>query len=1072
LRDLSAGTEFSGAPPVAGSDSAGATFALQANDSSAASSAANPTTTAPTFASGLPVHATLSGGALLDAAGWSTRGNVVVQDGKAVIGESASRQAQLSQAFTIGAHDKLLSFTLESPQLLANAAGPSDAFEVALLDAVTGLPIAGKVALNGSDALLNLQTNGRERLATTVRKQLNADGSATYFVALAPELAGKAVLLSFDLLGFAAQTSTMAVRDIKLIGDAQAVGDAVALDEDGTASIDVLANDLVFGATSIVIEQVDGPAHGTLTLLANGQFSYQPDADFNGSDSFSYRFVIDGKASNTATVALTVRPVNDAPTLSGRDLSAQAGQTLAINPLSTAFDVDGDVLTAAVVSGPAHGVLSVLADGSFSYKAASGFAGPDSFSYRVSDGQAESVVVTVSITVSNDGTPNQAPTAADGQAAGSEDEALALTWSHFAVVDPDSRPDLLQVEITALPVDGVLQRQQADGSWAAVALGERFSEAELAVRGLRIVPAADASGGSGYATPGDGNRREHYARIGFKAFDGELYSAAASLVVDIAAVADAPTLSVTGGDTVNGLEDVALTLHAIVAGLVDNDGSETLVLTLTGLPDGFTLSDGTRSFTPSAEQRVVNLAGWHLDALALTPPRDFNGTVVLQLQATAIEGATGGYATTSQLLTAQFVAVADAPTLVLSPRDVAVSRELLATSWETPANPGTAATVVSGPTMEGWNVLAATSGKTAAFEIQAAGDRVMNQLGNLVVVQPMAGNGNQWLTLRNGRATLAYQTLGIERLVDTVDGATYTLGFDYAAGLGFAVANTAIGVYVDGVKVGSYAGTSPASALNWETLSFTFGGNGQTRRIAIILEGGTAIAGGGVPQRSASIDDIHIVETLPISVALVYGLVDTAVALPKVAAALTDQFGGEALTLTLIGLPANAILSDGVRSAAGGSAVDLAGWDLAKLSVKPPAGFTGDLTLTLRATSAETSNGASASVSQSFVLRVLPGAAADTPPGLNPYVVSTAGTQTTEVQAGSQMVNGPAAAAHTLLAGDRGYLGGQAEPAPVPKTAAEVAQAEAERARAFGDAWLKELEERAKLQWQQLVGGK
>jgi hypothetical protein len=70
------------------------------------------------------------------------------------------------------------------------------------------------------------------------------------------------------------------------------------------------------------------------------------------------------------------------------------------------------------------------------------------------------------------------------------------------------------------------------------------------------------------------------------------------------------------------------------------------------------------------------------------------------------------------------------------------------------------------------------------------------------------------------------------------------------------------------------------------------------------------------------------------------------------------------------------------------------------------------------------------------------------------------------------MVNGPAAAAHTLLAGDRGYLGGQAEPAPVPKTAAEVAQAEAERARAFGDAWLKELEERAKLQWQQLVGGK
>ncbi|HEV6968357.1 Ig-like domain-containing protein [Roseateles sp.] len=1071
MRDLSADKVFSGAPPVDGSDTAGDAFALGGSSAAAPAAAATP---APTlaFASGLPVHATLAGGDMLDASGWSTRGNVVIQDGHAVLGESATRQAQLSQVFTVGAGDQLLAFTIESPHLLANAAGPADAFEVALLDAVTGLPVAGTVALAGSDALLNLQTNGRERLAASVRKQLNADGSATYFVALAPELAGKALLLSFDLLGFAAQASTMAVRDVKLIGEAQAVGDAVTLDEDGTAAIDVLANDLLLGATSVTIEQVDGPAHGTLVLLANGQFSYKPAADFHGGDSFSYRFVIDGQASNTATVSLTVRPVNDAPTLAGRSLSARAGQTLAIDPLATAFDVDGDTLTAAIVDAPAHGVLSVLADGSFSYKAASGFAGADSFSYLVSDGQANSAVVTVAITVTTDDTPNQAPTAADGLAAGVEDTALALGWDRFAVADPDSRPDLLQVEITALPADGTLQRQQADGSWAAVAVGERFSQADLAVRGLRFVPAANASGGAGDFAAGEGNRHEHYARIGFRAFDGELYSPAASLVVDIAAVADAPALAITGGGTVTGLEDVALALHAIVAGLVDDDGSETLVLTLTGLPDGFTLSDGTHVFTPTAAQRVANLGGWQLDALTLTPPRDFNGTVALQLQATAIEGATGSYATTTQLLTAQFVAVADAPTLVLSPRDVAVSREVVATSWETPANPNTAVTVVAGPVLEGWTVRPTTSGKTAAFEIQAAGDRVTNIGGNLATVQAMAGNGSQWLTLRNGRATLAYQTLGIERSLDTVDGAVYTLSLDYAGGLGFAAANTAIGIYVDGVKMGGYAGTSSTTALNWSSLSFQFAGNGQARRVAIVLEGGDAVAGGAVPQRSANIDDIRIVETLPVSAGLVYGLVDTAVALPAVAAALTDGFGGETLTLSLTGLPAGAVLSDGVRSAAGGGAIDLAGWDLAHLSATPPAGFTGDLALTVTAASTETSNGARASVSQGFVVRVLPGKPVATPPGLNPFVVTTAAVQTSQFLAGSQAVAPASAAALALLAGDRGQLGSIAEPMPLPKTAAEIAQAEADRARALGDAWLKELEERAKQQWQQLVGGK
>ena len=58
---------------------------------------------------------------------------------------------------------------------------------------------------------------------------------------------------------------------------------------------------------------VTGPAHGTLSLNAEGAFTYTPAADFNGTDAFTYRANDGALDSNIATVALTITPVNDAP---------------------------------------------------------------------------------------------------------------------------------------------------------------------------------------------------------------------------------------------------------------------------------------------------------------------------------------------------------------------------------------------------------------------------------------------------------------------------------------------------------------------------------------------------------------------------------------------------------------------------------------------------------------------------------------------------------------------------------------------------------------------------------------
>ncbi len=96
-------------------------------------------------------------------------------------------------------------------------------------------------------------------------------------------------------------------------------------------------------------------------------------------------------------------PANDAPVAVGNSYSLQANSTLNVSApgvLGNDTDVDSASLTALSGTGPAHGVLSLNANGSFSYTPASGYSGPDSFTYRATDGLDPSGVATVTLTVS------------------------------------------------------------------------------------------------------------------------------------------------------------------------------------------------------------------------------------------------------------------------------------------------------------------------------------------------------------------------------------------------------------------------------------------------------------------------------------------------------------------------------------------------------------------------------------------------------------------------------------------------------------------------------------------------
>lgn len=223
---------------------------------------------------------------------------------------------------------------------------------------------------------------------------------------------GAALGLAVALTVLAAPLGAAAVETAPPSPPTQATADAYETDEDTPLSIlapGVLENDppdaCVLGIAP------DGPAglSGGVTMNQDGSFTYTPFADFNGTTSFVYRIAnvgpcADQVADSEAKVTITVKPVNDAPTATADNFQVLKDRTLNVGVpgvLLNDDDVDGDTLTAVRVTNAAHGVVILAADGSFSYTPASGYTGPDAFSYRARDGSgAESPirVVTFSVT--------------------------------------------------------------------------------------------------------------------------------------------------------------------------------------------------------------------------------------------------------------------------------------------------------------------------------------------------------------------------------------------------------------------------------------------------------------------------------------------------------------------------------------------------------------------------------------------------------------------------------------------------------------------------------------------------
>ena len=245
-----------------------------------------------------------------------------------------------------------------------------------------------------------------------------------------------------------------AVNDAPVAADVQAT-----VLEDGTVAITLVATDVDNTRTELQFSIQTQPAHGVLIANANGTYSYTPAANFNGTDSFTYTVTDGNLVSNVATARITITAVNDAPVLAGDSLSLSEDNTLVIDPLKNASDVDSAKLVASVVTGPQHGSLIVNTNGGFNYIPDANFFGADSFTYLVTDGDLNSGTATVSLTVT---AVNDAPTLGNQALVLAEDSVLAGSLMATAT-DVDSTT--LSAAIVARPQHGTLS-VDADGTFS------------------------------------------------------------------------------------------------------------------------------------------------------------------------------------------------------------------------------------------------------------------------------------------------------------------------------------------------------------------------------------------------------------------------------------------------------------------------------------------------------------------------------------------------------------------------------------------------------------------------------
>ncbi len=178
-----------------------------------------------------------------------------------------------------------------------------------------------------------------------------------------------------------------------------ALNDSYTIDEDMVLIDNVDNNDVEPDSQAVTIFTLSNPQNGGLQFTSDGTFTYTPNSNFYGTDSFVYETCDDSPIPNcsVAEVLINVTSVNDAPIATNKCFDTDFNTTLSEDASQNDYDVEGDNLMYSILTLPASGQLIWNLNGDFHFNPDSTFSGTTSFLYAICDDQIPKLCDTASV---------------------------------------------------------------------------------------------------------------------------------------------------------------------------------------------------------------------------------------------------------------------------------------------------------------------------------------------------------------------------------------------------------------------------------------------------------------------------------------------------------------------------------------------------------------------------------------------------------------------------------------------------------------------------------------------------
>jgi gliding motility-associated-like protein len=228
---------------------------------------------------------------------------------------------------------------------------------------------------------------------------------------------------------------------------------SIATNEDVAAPVTLTGSDV--DGDALIFSIVTQPGHGALTG-SGANLTYTPALNFFGSDSFTFKNNDGTTDSNTATVSITVAPLNDAPVANNQTVPVVEDSSSNSITL-TGGDVDGNALIFILLSQPPHGTLTGTAP-ILSYTPTANYSGTDFLTFKVNDGILDSPIGTITINVSP---LNDIPVANDQSVNVVEDISKVIT-----LTGSDPEGNSLTYILVTLPEHGSLMQNGSDVTYS------------------------------------------------------------------------------------------------------------------------------------------------------------------------------------------------------------------------------------------------------------------------------------------------------------------------------------------------------------------------------------------------------------------------------------------------------------------------------------------------------------------------------------------------------------------------------------------------------------------------------